>query len=484
MLAFKRVAGCLRLGPHHAVWATEERTWRGRSRYHWRTIALPEGLLRPSRVEPNITDPATLATLLRQLVGSEGDRARPIVLIIPDLCVRASVMEVTAWPTRPSEREALVRWRLEKESAFPIAGARVVSRVLNQKAILTVAIRETVLRQYEELCEATGLSPVEVDTAAGRLCSALADSAPADGPVAWLSLLDDGFTFFICREGNPSFIRTKIQAPSGWDGVLHDLAASLAFYTETRPQSPPKQLMLICEEPVSTQNQRLTEELGLNVVPITGAHLRPSLPDSGSRQLSVDALTAVAGLHQVGAHTNLSSIGPTYVNAVRVGLVLLALLLTGLIVWDLQQTATVNAQTVAAEKALAHIREQDKQMTAQAAAEHADLSEAAMQRLPKEVAFANQILTRRAFSWTRFLADLEDAVPPRLSIRSLQLDSKSSLITINGAALTLKDLTRFIIGLEDHRTFQNAVLSHHRTLENGSVEFVLTVQYRTASGGG
>ena len=163
---------------------------------------------------------------------------------------------------------------------------------------------------------------------------------------------------------------------------------------------------------------------------------------------------------------------------------MLSLLLMILIVLDFLQAKAIRAQAWEAEQAVARVRDQDSRLRAQAQAEGADLSDAALQRLPQEVAFANQVIAKRVFSWTRFLTDLEETVPPRLSVHSIQLDFKNSVITISGAALTLKDLTTFIIGLEDHRAFQDAVLGHHRTLENGWVEFGLTVRYLNASTGG
>lgn len=484
MLEFTRVGGCLKLGPHHAVWAEDARDWRGRSHYQYRIVDLPEGLIRPSPVEPNISDPAALAAQIRPLIGSEKKKGTPVALVLPDLCVRATLLEVDALPSRPSERDALIRWRLEKESAFPLSGAKVVTQLFAPRTVLALAVRETVLRQYEAVCEEVGLYPAVVEAAGFRLWSAIGDTVSPAEPLVCLSLLDDGFTFFISQNGRPTFLRTKIRSGAGPEGTFQDLAGSLAFYAETHPQSPPRRLMLISEEPEAVLVQRATDELGLEVVRIGGREMRPLGLDVGGEAIPADVLPAIAGLRKVPARVNLGSRARSHVGAARAALALIALLLIGLIAWDLQQARAIEGQSVAVEQALARVRDQDSRLRLQAQAEGLDLSDAALQRLPREIAFANHVIAKRVFSWTRFLTDLEEAVPPRVAIHSIRPDSKGSVIALAGSALTLKDLTTLIISLEDHRAFQDAVLGQHRVLETDVVEYTLTVRYHSESHGG
>src|SRR5205823_723341 len=76
-------------------------------------------------------------------------------------------------------------------------------------------------------------------------------------------------------------------------------------------------------------------------------------------------------------------------------------------------------------------------------------------------------------SWTRLLTDLEESVPPRISIESISVDTRESEIALDGSAMSLRDLTAFIISLEDHPAFMGAVLVRHRVLESDAVEFGL-----------
>ena len=180
---------------------------------------------------------------------------------------------------------------------------------------------------------------------------------------------------------------------------------------------------------------------------------------------------------------NLSTHPGRYVGVMHAGLGLLSLLFLALIVWDWQQAQIIREQGRKVEQATARVREQDQQLQAQAKTDMMDLSDAVLQRLPRDVAFANQLIARRVFSWTHFLHDLEEAVPDGIAIQNIKVDVKASSIAMGGAANGLKELTALIIGLEDHPAFQHAVLRQHRSLDSGLVEFGLTVHYKGTARG-
>ncbi len=160
--------------------------------------------------------------------------------------------------------------------------------------------------------------------------------------------------------------------------------------------------------------------------------------------------------------------------------------------WDSQ---TLEDEAIHYERARERVQAINRQFVEQARLAGINLSEARINSLPREVAFANQLLEKRAFSWTRFLSDLEDAVPLRISISSVTLNFKDSTITLNGAALTLKDLTALVATLENHPAFKEVVLSQHRLQEDEAeagptaigkekvrtIDFSLSVAYRPPS---
>ena len=175
---------------------------------------------------------------------------------------------------------------------------------------------------------------------------------------------------------------------------------------------------------------------------------------------------------------NLSSRHRAYLGPLRSGLVALALILGGGIAWNLFQVLMIHGEAGQVQLALERVREQDRLLMAQAAKEGIDLSDSAWQRLVEEVAFANQLIAARTFSWTQFLSSLEEVVPVRLAIDSIRLDSKTSINRLTGVAMSLEDVTAFTLVLQDHRAFKDPVLVQHRVVENGMVGFELNVRYR------
>jgi hypothetical protein len=258
----------LKLGPTNAAWVDVSMCWWGRSRHHAKQIDLPSGLLRPSPGELNITDETLLLERVRALVAGRSKRwsLRPIVLVLSDLCVRSRLLELEQVPARRNERDALIRWRLDKEAFFPMAGTRVVSQMVGPKTVLAIVIRETVLEQYEALCRAAGLLAVDIDIAGFRLCNLSMSLVPPQQTVAWLSLLDGGFTLIILRDQRPAFIRTKIQAHSNSGAVLHDLQHSLTYCQERLGIGEIRRLILVAAGADSELEHLLGTELGLEVI--------------------------------------------------------------------------------------------------------------------------------------------------------------------------------------------------------------------------
>jgi Tfp pilus assembly protein PilN len=130
------------------------------------------------------------------------------------------------------------------------------------------------------------------------------------------------------------------------------------------------------------------------------------------------------------------------------------------------------------EARLHQARLQDQQLIDEARAAGIDLSEGALRQLPGEVALANQLLAKRNFSWTQFLSGLEEAIPPRVSIKSVRLDPASAVIHMTGAAVTVEDVTGFTLKLQSHPVFHDPVLGQHHQGGDGLVEFDLMLKYR------
>jgi len=181
-------------------------------------------------------------------------------------------------------------------------------------------------------------------------------------------------------------------------------------------------------------------------------------------------------------HIELSSRYRWYLAPLRLVLMVGCGVLGAMLVWDVAQTIMAYQEAHAIQVRLERVREQDQQLLAEAKQEEIDLSESSLQRLPAEVALANQLLAKRNFSWTQFLSGLEEAIPPRVAIESVRLDPGSSVIHLTGSAVSLEDITALTVKLQDHPTFRDPVLGQHRAGSTGLVEFDLMLRYRPSHG--
>jgi Tfp pilus assembly protein PilN len=175
---------------------------------------------------------------------------------------------------------------------------------------------------------------------------------------------------------------------------------------------------------------------------------------------------------------NLSSRHRAYVDPLRWVLVSTCGLLVLIILWDAVQTVIGYQEVARISQELERVRQADDALLAEVSRDGFDLSEGALQLLPSEVAFANQLLAKRMFSWTKFLTGLEQAIPPRVALTSVRLDAGGTVVHLTGAAVSLEDITVFTVGLQEHPSFKDPVLAQHRSGSSGLVEFDVTLRYR------
>ena len=97
--------------------------------------------------------------------------------------------------------------------------------------------------------------------------------------------------------------------------------------------------------------------------------------------------------------------------------------------------------------------------------------------LLSEIAFANTLLGLKSFSWTSFLTDLEGVVPRNISILKIQPQFKAGEVHLEGNALSLKDLTHFILRLENSQRFNTIFLANQKTEKDGVVRFTIAFKY-------
>jgi hypothetical protein len=297
-LTASRPRHCLKIGVQTLAWGEAVCTWRGRYRYRCVLSPTPVGAIRLSPMDLNLTDVPAVESRLRSLAGSSrdirfagrvwlSDVPRPIVLLLPDLSVRATVLQLEQFPAQVEEQEALIRWRLGQEQLLPLAGAKIVwqefpshgARDERSHVVLAVAIQEAILKQYESLCESVGLLPQEVGVTSFRLFNLWLKAAGGrkrlGRDLLWVSVSDGGLTCFIMQEGRLVFVRTKRLSAEGLQGegtlggdladnIAEECAVSLRACHEHHPGLNVTEIVFAGDGPFPTIEQALNRELGLS----------------------------------------------------------------------------------------------------------------------------------------------------------------------------------------------------------------------------
>jgi type IV pilus assembly protein PilM len=297
-LTTSRPRHCLKIGAQTLAWGEAVRTWRGRYRYRCVLSPTPTGAIKLSPMDLNLTDMAAVKSRLRLLAGPSrdirfagrvwlSDVPRPIVLLLPDLSVRSTVLQLEQLPAQAEEQEALIRWRLGQEQLLPLAGAKIVwqgfpshgARDERSHVVLVVAIQEAILKQYESLCESVGLLPQEVGVTSFRLFNLWLKAAGGrkrlGRDLLWVSVSDGGLTCFVMQEGRLAFVRTKLLSAEGLQGeeghgadlvdkVVEECAASLRACRENHPGLNVTEMVLAGDSAFPTLEQALNRELGLS----------------------------------------------------------------------------------------------------------------------------------------------------------------------------------------------------------------------------
>jgi len=297
-LTTSRPRQCLKIGAQTLAWGEAVRTWRGRYRYRCVLSPTPAGAIKLSPMELNLTDMPAVESRLRSLAGPSrdirfaggvwlSDIPRPIVLLLSDLSVRATVLQLEQLPAQAEEQEALIRWRLGQEQLLPLARAKIVWQEFPSQgagdershAILVVAIQEAILKQYESLCESVGLLPQEVGVTSFRLFDLWLKAAGGrkrlGRDLLWASISDGGLTCFVLQEGRLVFVRSKLLSVEGLQGegdpggelvdnIVEECAASLRACRERHPGLNVTEIVLAGDRPFPTLEQALNSELGLS----------------------------------------------------------------------------------------------------------------------------------------------------------------------------------------------------------------------------
>ena len=178
--------------------------------------------------------------------------------------------------------------------------------------------------------------------------------------------------------------------------------------------------------------------------------------------------------------TNLAS-RPFYdERKVRLGIGVLAALAVGLSLFNAIEILTLNGRNseFAARAAQAEAKARDLHNQAQSIRQALDREDVdAVQAAARE---ANQLIDRRAFSWTDLFNRFEETLPPDVRIVAVapQIDNEGRmLVAVTVISRRVEDLDQFIDRLENTGAFSGVISRQEETQEDGTLKSVLQGYY-------
>ena len=212
--------------------------------------ALPEGVLALSATEPNVKDREALVKALRILVATSSERT--LAVCLPDRICHLAVFAFDTVPPRKQELDAIVRWRFQQDAhvtlgdawmqhrIFPVKGAMattptgITSKGQVTAYVLAMAIKRSVLDQYEQVCQQAGLLPLSFSCAALWLFDFYRPVMSQAANLFFVHQASDSMTFLAIRQGLPVFCRMKGQRREQAD-VMREIQSTVQFYEDLYP---------------------------------------------------------------------------------------------------------------------------------------------------------------------------------------------------------------------------------------------------------
>ena len=198
---------------------------------------LPAGALVPAFDRPNVADGAAVDAAIKDAARRLGAPAGAVSLLIPETCVKTAILTFEALPSSPTEREAVLRWRLAKTLPLKISDLRLSFDVVpsngGARAFCVLAL-ERIVADYEQAFAKAGLRVRQIGLPTPHLLGLIPRTGPADILVAGIE--DDHLTLFAVCSGAPFLFRVKTlvlgaaaNAGSFWVQVAAEVATTIHF---------------------------------------------------------------------------------------------------------------------------------------------------------------------------------------------------------------------------------------------------------------
>lgn len=126
------------------------------------TRELTTGTVAPNLAGSNIPDAAGLRNSISSALGALNGRSKDVIAILPDAAVRVLLVEFDALPTKPDERETVIRFRIRKSLPFDVERAALscdIRRANGSIQVVAAVSPREVVNEYESVFRDAGYAP-------------------------------------------------------------------------------------------------------------------------------------------------------------------------------------------------------------------------------------------------------------------------------------------------------------------------------------
>ena len=193
---------------------------------------LPFGALAPSPNKSNIADTSVVRQTIVEVSERVGNSGGRVGLLIPDVAVRVALLQFETLPANPRQAETLVLWKMREYLPYAPEEARLSYQVVGKQPgsleILSVAVRGSVLAEYEAVMAGINGGPALVLPATVALLPLLPEDA---GGQLLLHLCPGSLTAVVMASNRVRYWRTRSlegDAASNAEEVGREAARVLA----------------------------------------------------------------------------------------------------------------------------------------------------------------------------------------------------------------------------------------------------------------
>ena len=227
---------------------------------------LKPGTLTVSPLKENVIDPDEFVMAVRALAPSQ--KRRDAAIILPDYCVRITVLDFDSFPSDAKEQAALVRFRVKRSVPFDVEAAALSywpqpgahKRV---DVVVVIAPLEIVAR-YESPFRAAGMSPGLVTTSG----IAALELAPESGLSVLAKLTGHVLTVLVREKSTLKLVRCIEMPSAGLEEVASVLVPTFVYVEDNLGGRADK--LILCGFGTETEaaQHRFSRELGVAVEPL------------------------------------------------------------------------------------------------------------------------------------------------------------------------------------------------------------------------